>query len=312
METLPTQQKYKPIILLTFFLTFFSFKCFSFEIEEVAKNFFVHYGKQEDANEKNKGDISNLGFIIGENSVLVIDTGGTLEIAEKLIKAIESKTNLPISHVIITHGHPDHFLGSHAFSKFNPIFVGHENLERSLNMNFNFYRALQATSIKNKQILNIPPILPDLKIKKNETYIINIGNRLIEVRSWQSGHTDNDLSVVDKMSKIMWSENIFVERIPSIRASVLGWKKNLNHTLSMDILKIVPGHGKIKNKEEAILPMIRYFDSLIDEIRFSHKNGETIENVLTKSEKVRKLNWKLFNEYHKTNVIKVYSELEWE
>ena len=297
-----------------FFLFFFPFLSFSddFNITEVDENIFVHFGKQEDSSKDNKGDIANIGFIIGEKSVLVIDTGGTSEIAEKLISKIHSKTDLPISHVVITHGHPDHFLGSSAFSKFNPIFIGHENLKRSLSMNFNFYKALQARNIEQESILEIKPVLPSLSIKKNTSYEVNLGNRKINITAWESGHTDNDLSVLDLKTKILWTENIFVERTPSIRASILGWKKNLEETIKMDLNKIIPGHGPVLDKNQAIEPMMNYFNRLLNETRAHHKSGGDIESAQKQIGSGNEENWLLFEEYHKSNVTKVYSELEWE
>ena len=60
------------LLLLISFLT----KSF-FNLEEVADKIYVHFGFQEDTNKINKGDISNIGFIVGDKSILVIDTGGT-------------------------------------------------------------------------------------------------------------------------------------------------------------------------------------------------------------------------------------------
>ncbi len=308
MVMLPIQQKFKISFLFIFFLCL---PVHSFELIEVDDNFFVHYGKQEEINKNNKGDIANLGFIVGDKSVAVIDAGSTLEISTQLINSIKNKTTLPISHLIITHGHPDHFMGGYAFKKYNPVVIGHENLERSLNMNFNFYKTLLATNIEDKSILNIKPLLPTLKIQKNQRLKIDIGNRIIEIKAWKSGHTDNDLSVYDNNSKILWTENIFIKRIPSIRASVIGWKKNLEETLSMDVSKIIPGHGKIMDKKKAIGPMLEYFNSLINEVRFFHKNGHSLEETLQNS-KIKNKNWLLFDDYHQSNIIKVYSELEWE
>ena len=79
------------------------------------------------------------------------------------------------------------------------------------------------------------------------------------------GHTDNDLSVYDENSKIFWSENIFVDRVPSIRASIKGWYKNLIEILKLDIKKIIPGHGPILPQYQ--FPMLNYFDQLINEVR---------------------------------------------
>lgn len=299
------------IITLLFFSTNFCLAN-SFNISEVEENIFLHYGVHEDSSIKNRGDIANIGFIVGKKSVLIIDTGGTLEIAKNLLETVKNKTSLPISHVVITHGHPDHYLGSEIFKISDIQFIGHENLKRSINMNFNFYKTLQASSIEDQSILDIKPVFPDLEIKKNQTITLDLGGREVMIRAWESGHTDSDLSVYDVKSKILWTENIFVNRIPSVRASILGWKKNLEITSKMDINKIIPGHGKITTKDEALLPMLSYFRRMIKEIRTLHDKGINIETAQKEVAKDNKENWLLFNDYHISNVTKAYSELEWE
>ena len=111
---------YSPIyimlkIVFILFLIFNFNKSFSFELEEVAEGVFVHFGIHEDANRSNKGDIANIGFILGKKSIMVIDTGGTKVIGKKLLEKIKTISDLPISHVVITHSHPDHFLGQRPF-----------------------------------------------------------------------------------------------------------------------------------------------------------------------------------------------------
>lgn len=309
---LQIQLSYRLLIITLFYFSTNFCLANSFNISEVEKNIFLHYGIHEDSSIKNQGDIANIGFIVGKKSVLIIDTGGTLEIAKNLLETVKNKTSLPISHVVITHGHPDHYLGSEIFKISNIQFIGHENLKRSINMNFNFYKTLQASSIEDQSILDIKPVFPDLEIKKNQTISVDLGDREVKIRAWESGHTDSDLSVYDVKSKILWTENIFVNRIPSVRASILGWKKNLEITSKMDINKIIPGHGKITTKDEALLPMLSYFRRMIKEIRTLHDKGINIETAQKEVAKDNKENWLLFNDYHISNVTKAYSELEWE
>ena len=59
-------------LLLLLIIIIFATKSFSFDVDEVADNIYVHFGKQQDANPKNFGDIANIGFIIGKKSILVI------------------------------------------------------------------------------------------------------------------------------------------------------------------------------------------------------------------------------------------------
>ena len=47
-----------------------------FSFSEIAPGVFVHQGRHDgDPNTENRGDLSNITFIIGEDSVAVIDTG---------------------------------------------------------------------------------------------------------------------------------------------------------------------------------------------------------------------------------------------
>ena len=295
-------------------------KSLSFEMKEVADGVFVHFGSQEDANKSNKGDIANIGFILGKKSIMVIDTGGTKEIGKKLLKKIKTISDLPISHIIITHSHPDHFFGTEAFLSEKPKIVGHEKLNRSLLSNFNFYKELQSNNIENEVLKKAKLIKANIKIKTENILKVDLGERVVEIKAWKSGHTDNDLSVYDLNTKTFWSENIFVDRIPSIRASILGWKKNLDEIQKMDINLIVPGHGNVAKKNAALKPILKYFTRLISQVRKFHKNNvslqESINSILQKeilnSKKVNPEGWALFTEYHYSNLTKVYTELEWE
>ena len=312
--------------LAFFFIAFCNFffidvsDSLSFDVHEVADGVFVHYGLHEDSNKSNKGDIANVGFIVGKKSILVVDTGGTLKIGEHLLKKIREISKLPISHIVITHAHPDHFFGTEAFLDENPEIIGHEKLNRSMYSNFKFYRDLQFNTTQDKSLKETKLITATLEVKVNEIQKVDLGERVIEVKAWKSGHTDNDLSVFDKKTKVFWSENIFVGRTPSIRASVLGWEKNLNEINKMDIKLIVPGHGKVLKKKEALEPMIKYFNRLILQIRKFHQKNLSLQEAINKilqdeilnPQKVNKEGWILFTEYHYSNVTKVYTELEWE
>ena len=298
--------------LLLLLISFFATKSFSFNLEEVADKIYVHFGFQEDANKINKGDISNIGFIVGDKSILVIDTGGTPSIGEALYKKINDISDLPISYVVITHSHPDHYFGTNIFINESIDIIGHSKLQRSLDANFEFYKNLQLVNTRDQSVKEFKnfKITKFVNVDKNLT--IDLGNRIVEIKAWPSGHTDNDLSIFDKKTKTLWTENIFIRRTPSIRASVKGWKKNLEETSKMDINLIIPGHGPVKKKNEALKPMLSYFNRLIDNTRKFHKNNLSLSKAIETFPSKNMENWLLYNIYHPSNITKVYTELEWE
>ena len=191
-------------LLLLLIIIIFATKSFSFDVDEVADNIYVHFGKQQDANPKNFGDIANIGFIIGKKSILVIDTGGSPKIGKLFKQKIKEVSNLPISHVVITHSHPDHYFGTNIFTNKKTSIVGHEKLQRSLDNNFEFYKNLQYTNTKDKSIQEFKRFEVTKKVNVNNVLSINLGERIVDIRAWQSGHTDNDLSIYDKNTKTFW------------------------------------------------------------------------------------------------------------
>src|SRR3954452_4522184 len=84
-------------------------------VQAVAPGVYVPHGVHEEATVANQGGIANIGFVIGDEGVAVIDSGGRPMEGKALLKAIRQLTPLPVRYVINTHFHPDHVMGNVAF-----------------------------------------------------------------------------------------------------------------------------------------------------------------------------------------------------
>jgi glyoxylase-like metal-dependent hydrolase (beta-lactamase superfamily II) len=58
--------------------------------------------------------VSNCVFIISDEDVIVVDTGGANSLAKQMIAELRTLTNKPVRYVIKTHSHNDHILGNAA------------------------------------------------------------------------------------------------------------------------------------------------------------------------------------------------------
>ena len=281
--------------------------------KEIQPGIYVHQGEHLDVDHGYHGDICNIGFIIGDQSVAVIDTGGSLKIGRQLLKAIREKTSLPIGYVINTHVHLDHIYGNAAFINENPIFVGHSELPKAMLLRKEFYETT------NQNFLNIPPeesiqIPPSLLISVNKPQEIDLGNRKLRLEAFPSAHTNNDLIVVDINTKTAWlADLMFTERTPSMDGDIHGWINALEKIEKSNYEVIIPGHGTPPaNNNKAIRKIKSYLELLRNEIRQAIDDGMDLQDALDTIARSEKNKWELFDVQNARNINMVYPIMEWE
>jgi len=280
-------------------------------VTEITSGIFVHFGNHELPNKTNHGAIANIGFIVGNSCVAVIDTGGNPEQGYALKKAIEQTTDKPVCYVINTHVHPDHIYGNIAFKKKGVKFIGHKKLARAMATRGTYYieKANEQLDIKlqEKHI-----IAPDKEVKKH--LFIDLGGRRLRLTAHPTAHTDNDLTVFDIKTKTLWmSDLLFIEHLPVIDGSLKGWLSELNRMEKNHYQYVVPGHGPVVTDwPKSLQPEKRYLNTLLIEIREMLAQGRFIEEAIATVGYSEKDKWKLFDQFHKRNVTTAFAELEWE
>ena len=281
-----------------------------FEVREIADGVYLHYGVHEQINVNNKGDISNIGFIIGEESVAVIDTGGSRQVGENLKHEISRITDLPVRYVILTHAHPDHIFGAKAFESSTSEIVGHKNLNNSLIQRGEFYRDRFVNEGFSEKDLQLLP----QTVFVETTMKLDLGNRQLLLMAADTSHTDNDLVVIDESTKTIWTGDLlFRQRVPVIDGDVISWLKTMETLTQHDAEIIVPGHGLIATSwPQALDDQKRYLEKLIRDVRELIARQGSIQQAVETIAKDEEDLWLLFNDHHAQNVSRVYTQLEWE
>lgn len=280
-------------------------------IKKVAEGVYVHLGVNELPDKKNHGEIANISFIIGNNCVAVVDSGGNPNQGRQLKSAITKITSTPICYVINTHVHPDHIFGNIAFKQPGVKFVGHHKLARAMQMRGPYYvdKANEQLDVKLSQQ---DIILPDTKVNKQMT--LDLGDRELILTAHPTAHTDNDLSILDKKTGTLWlSDLLFIGHIPVIDGSIKGWIKELEKLEKNNYKIVIPGHGPVvRDWPQALQPELNYLYTLLREIREKIKQGKYLENAVETVGLSEKNNWLLFDQFHKKNITSAFAELEWE
>lgn len=283
----------------------------NFEITEVAPGNYVHYGSVEERSPQNLGDNANIGFVVGERCVLVVDAGGSLAVGLALKKAIRGVTQVPICHVVLTHVHPDHFFGAAAFLDDEPAFIAHRNYPRQLAARarpyLNYLRRDLGAFADGSEIVQ-PAVLVDGRLE------LDLGGRTVVVQAWPPAHTDDDLTVFDRSTRTFWlSDLLFVEHTPVIDATITGFLAVMEELRKIGAAHYVAGHGRSQQPwPEVLEPQRRYFTVILTETRAAIRDRKTIQQAIDEVGLAEARHWIAFETFHRRNVTTAYTELEWE
>lgn len=281
-------------------------------VREIAQGVYVHEGLQEEASAANRGDLANIGFVVGKACVAVIDTGGTLAVGRALRAAVRRVTPLPICYVVNTHVHPDHVFGNAAFVDDAPQFIGHAHLAAAM--------AARGENYTRAVLRDLGPVaagstmVPPTTVV-DDTRTIDLGDRVLRLRAWPAAHTDDDLTVFDEATGTWWlSDLLFVERVPVVDGNLRGWLKVLDELRATAAPRhVVPGHGPVDAPwARSLDDERRYLETVAREVRAAIKAGRTMQQAVDTVGESERSHWRLFDAYHRRNVTAAYAELEWE
>ncbi len=295
------------ILSLITFITFsFSFD-YKLEPIKINDNSYYFYGKKEYFSPTNGGNISNSAFIITNNSVILIDTGTTVEYTEQVKQAIKKITDKPIKYIINTHHHPDHFLGNNAFDKDVKIFATSYTHEE-IKSHGDLYITNMAHLIKDASYTTRLRIPTELLDKKN----MNFDGYELEFY-YLNGHTKDDLVIVDKKTKTIYvSDLIFNERaLATPHADFKKWIKSLEFVKNLDFKILLPGHGKVEYSIDVIDENIEYLKFIDELLTNSAIEGLDIFEIINDTEVPEKFKkYAMFEEEFERTIINHYPKYE--
>ena len=297
----------KKILVFAIFINFLLAKVFDFNIKpiQLSENSYYVYGKEEYFSKQNGGDIANSAFIITKNSVILIDTGSSVEYGEQLKKAIKEITNKPIKYIINTHHHPDHFLGNYAF-KDTKIFAT-QYTKDDIKNNGELYIS-NIVNLVGKAVYTTKVKAPNSLLEKKELVLDGYKLKLL----YLDGHTKSDVVIFDEKTKILYaSDLVFNNRaLATPHANLQNWIKALEKLKTIDFKVLVAGHGKVSFDKKVLDENIFYLRYLDTTLKNAVKEGLDTFEILEQEHPERLQNYSMFKEEFERSVVNLYPKYE--
>ena len=262
----------------------------------------------------NQNFISNAGFIVTGQGVVVIDALGSPALAQQLVAAIGKVTPQPITHVIVTHYHADHVYGLQVFKALGARILAHGSARSYLNSDTARLR-LQAS----RQEL-APWVDAKTELVEADEWLVTdrefkIGEMQLQIKHVGPAHTPEDLVVYLPQQKLLFAGDlVFRARIPFVgQADSRRWIAALDDLLALDTRLIVPGHGPVSESASEDLQLTRdYLRYLRNAMGQAAKNMDPFEEAYAATDWSRFEALPLFRLANRMNAYNTYLLLEQE
>lgn len=263
---------------------------------------------------QNLGRIGNAGFIVGEQGVLVIDSGVSFAHGKLLHEAVAQITNKPIVAVLITHAMQEFLFGATAFQQQGAKIWMHADAmnlmrQRCENCLKNLFNTLGDAQMRGTTLPKPDVIVTDAASAGAE--LSRLIGRHIELLQYGHSSSPGDIAVYDVTSQTLFAGGLIESRrVPDTRdAKVTEWIKALDAVASLQPRHIVAAHGPLSNAS-SIAATRQYLVALESAVGKLVNEGVGLLEGSGSAKLDTYRNWDQYQHTHAANVQRSYLEQE--
>ena len=278
------------------------------KVVKINERVYALLGPMGQPSKHNQGYMVNSTVIVGEQGVILVDTGSTDEIGRHLAKTIAKITPKPVTHIINTHHHGDHVLGNIAFP--GAEILSSEQCKSLVEKTGEEWIQIMESMVGRK-FPNTRPVPASVTFKEDSSSDRSLQG--VKMLLWvpHGSHTPGDMMVYLPDDKVLIGGDVLVNTtVPVLRDGfVRNWIAALARVQDFDARTIVPGHGPLMTKAD-VARLHRLLAGFYAGVEAGYKKG------LSDSEVRSTLNlaeWKKLKEFDNNmgaNINRAYLEVE--
>ena len=280
------------------------------QAQQVAPGVYAFVGDLGAQSFDNDGLNNNLGFVVGSDGVLVINSGPSTRVARALHQVIKQITPQPIKWLVNLNSQPHYWLGNDYFKQLGTPILARTEANRL--MHEMGAGQLQATRslLKDKadgSVLAYPSEL----ITDSRT--LRLGKTNVQFLHFGSAHTAGDLVVWLPAQKILFTGDIvFTERLLGVIpvGNSGGWIKAFDQAMALKPRIIVPGHGKPTDVKTATQDTRNYLAYLRSSAQTVLAKNGSLHDAVEKTDQSKFKYLLNFELLAKRNMSQVFTEME--
>ncbi len=281
-------------------------------LQKVSNNIYAIVGELGNRSADNLGNNATFGFVITDEGIVLIDSGGSYLGAKKIHKLIKTVTDKSIVTVINTGGQDHRWLGNGYFKKLGAEIIASKKAVADQKVRSQDQFVALGNLVGDEGMKGTEPVYAGTTFKDKLNF--KKGSTNFMVYHEGQAHTPGDAFVWLPKEKVMFSGDIvYINRMLGVggQSNSKSWIDVYQKMVAHKPKHIIPGHGPATNLKKANKDTYNYLVFLRKSVAEFMESGGDITEI--KSINFSKFNYLLnYESLSGRNAQQVYMEMEWE
>jgi glyoxylase-like metal-dependent hydrolase (beta-lactamase superfamily II) len=258
------------------------------------------------ASAANKGFMSNAGFVVTNDGVVVFDALGTPALGRAMVAAIRTVTHAPIRRVVVSHYHADHIYGLQALKAAGAEIWAQRKAEIYLASDVAQSRLAQRRAELYPWVNETTHIVPpDVWIDADTDF--RLGGLTFRIIYSGGAHSPEDILMYVVEDRVLFAGDLL------FAGDSRSWLAAMSKMIAVDALVVIPGHGPPSTDVARDLATTRdYLAYLREQMGRGVKDFVPFEEVYAKTDWSRFSSLPAFAEANRINAYGTYLRMEQE
>lgn len=218
----------------------------------VAPNIYVYVGDTEGRTYDNEALNANFGLVVTPAGAVLIDSGASMQGAQKIAEAAKKVTSQPIRWVINTGGQDHRWMGNGFFKNQGAEILAHANAQADMTARGPEHLRSNAPVLKEK-LAGTEVVMPTRWLTEADT-TLQWGGVTVQVVHRGGGHTPGDSMVwLPQTGVVFTGDVVYVDRILGLHpvSKTKTWVQSFAALQALKPQVVVPGHGRVTTLAQA-------------------------------------------------------------
>jgi glyoxylase-like metal-dependent hydrolase (beta-lactamase superfamily II) len=225
--------------------------------------------------------VSNIGIIVGDKAVLVVDTGlGPPNGATVLAEARKLGGSRAL-YLVTTHVHPEHDLGAQAFPATTKLIRSADEIKDIDEFGLQLANVFATRSAAHAELLK-GAAFRKADITFERDYDLDLGGVRAHIAAMGANHTRGDTTIWIEPDRVLFAGDVAMKAQPAFASpysSLSHWLESLDRLEKLNPVMIVPSHGPLGEGTTFITGYRSYLNEVRERAAAEKHGGKDLQQT---------------------------------